>query len=675
MNHHHLERPGLDAAPLGGLRRMLRGCITFAVVMRRECITGRAITIAALLALAAIGTTAQDPTAPDEPPTTKPEPPPLPLDRATALQAFHLAEIWMRRGEAPESTVPIHATDVAGVQVTIRMDQQKLGSGMGQSDDPLQRQKPVDVMALVLTAMRHALAETMQTMLSIDRGQAAANEPFRLDQIADRLQLDMQFAHTPRPIRIQRLDELPAQFRINDHGLAMRSPLGWAWVYPGTAISTNSGFQGQITRLMGDLRIAIEQQGKVAQDGGPPLFYFEAIHLLRMGREQPIRFMQRGNDVESLAEQSDHDLFAFTGRLAAHLLQRQRVDGRFAGRYLPTSDEYSPPTADLYDSALAVYALARTARLPLLGADVERLSVAARNGLLPLLGDLQVNAGPATTGGQAAINANIDDVAMTLLALLETPNAGNLKAQREALAGRLMAMQTPEGSFRTTLRAPGREAPIGSQARAAAALVQLYDRTRDARFGKAARAALDAVWVQSQGTRLRQALPWLTQAEFELARLGEPAPGLLTIRDELCPELFKMQVRPHHIGPYPKAEASTLGGFRTDAPLLDEPTAQSAIPLASLAHALRVSDFVDAADRPRWIVALSGGAQFLDRLSIHQANCFYVKNPGEAMGGVRYSYWDNRLALSTTAEALVAVVELQQSLLALQRDQAAQKKP
>jgi hypothetical protein len=108
--------------------------------------------------------------------------------------------------------------------------------------------------------------------------------------------------------------------------------------------------------------------------------------------------------------------------------------------------------------------------------------------------------------------------------------------------------------------------------------------------------------------------------------------------------------------------ADTIGWFASAGNVIKEPTWRSASLLAALTPAIGVRDFVDADDLPRWIVDASLGARFLKQLTMEQANCYYARNPAEALGGVRLAFWDNRQPLAATAMSLLAVTELQVAL-------------
>lgn len=602
---------------------------------------------------------AQDePAQPNNPPVEAP-----PLNNLVAAKIFQNTEQWMMANDIPVNINPVFAKDVSGVFITLRFGGQTVGRGEAASITPKNEQAVVDVQKLSAHALAIALKDMTQFMLggAEKLPDNAIQGGLNINAIAKRLQLDIQFAHSLERLNIARPADIATNFRINAQGLAMQSELGTVWLYPGTTCAENISLQGQVTRLLAKLNLNLQDQAKIGKINGPVIFRFNAIHITRLKANDPITFLYRGGPKLKQVAHQDDELFNLTGRLAAHLIRRQRPNGQFAGTYYPTVDEHKPLTATTYESAAAVYALANASRLQtLLEDDTKQLAAFARRGLYPLFINLGIPAKPAD---KPAIppNATIDEISMTLLALLQTPNTGDLKFQRDELFKRMNVMRQPNGLYRSTIRATGREAELISQARAAAALVQMFDRTRDEQYYKQARATLDVIWKKPLD-ELTMTMPWLAQAEFELSRLDRPSNHLIRLREEVCPSMLKLQVQPDDIGDFPKHHPTETGGFISSNALIKEPTWQSALACSAIARAIRVRDFLNDPQRWRWIVAAGLGTRYLDQLSFHPENTYYVKTPIDALGGVRYSFWDNRLSLLATSHALIATIELQQSI-------------
>jgi len=344
------------------------------------------------------------------------------------------------------------------------------------------------------------------------------------------------------------------------------------------------------------------------------------------------------------------------GLLASHLARRMGPNGQFGGTYEPTPDRYTPPTARPVNAALAAYALARMARAP--GgneAERERYAQLARRALTFLIEELDKR--PTGPQRQPAITDNLASTAMTLLALLETPGGGEaFETAIKRLVIAMTHMMGDDGQFRAASRVGASDAPADAQALAAAVLVALFDRQRDPAVLDQARAALAVAWKQVGDETAYAAMPWLMMAERTLERLGRNQGGAKQARARLD-QLWKTQVWFNADG-----ADDTVGGFTVGTGIIEEPNWHSASVLAAQAMALGSASVVPEADRARWVTNCALGARFIAQLTMQGSATYYVRSRGAAIGGVRAALWDNRQPLAATAMALVALIELQESL-------------
>ncbi|MBI1370078.1 MAG: hypothetical protein GC162_15670 [Planctomycetes bacterium] len=562
-----------------------------------------------------------------------------PLDEAMARQAYQVAENWVRRARVPESTLEIEAGDVIGVHVTLRIDGPTRGQGMALVADPLNPPESINVLALLRNAVNDALKDLVSTLeRPIDD----------LAPAAAAAELDIQFAHRLSPVRIARLDELPSKLAINLDGLAMHAGGAWAWTFPGNRIAANTNMQGQLNRLLSDVKLPLTKLREIAQPGGPELYRFSVIHLAQMQPGAEPNALYRGNLLWPAVPLDDAALKLLTEQLADNLLRRARDNGQFAGTYEPTADAYNPVTARAADAALAAFALSRVAKLPMLDEDRRRRATDVANAaVIELTGE----------------EHDLPDTALTLLALLETPGASQFKGPRLRLATTLGRMQTPDGRFNFTDEAGAHVASLSADALATAALVAYYDRTRDPQILAQIKLALAALWKQADGDddKFASTLPWLAYAEMDLARLDQASAHLPKLHDA-CERLLKQQVKPW-TGPIDEAApADTVGGFTIATGITNEPNWQSARALAALAIGLRDPRVVPDADRPRWLVDAGLASRFITQLTMQTPSCYYTRNRTEALGGTRLALWDNREPLYATAMSLLAVTELEHTL-------------
>ena len=84
--------------------------------------------------------------------------------------------------------------------------------------------------------------------------------------------------------------------------------------------------------------------------------------------------------------------------------------------------------------------------------------------------------------------------------------------------------------------------------------------------------------------------------------------------------------------------------------------------MASFAQAVRTSYVLGEGEQLEWILSAGLGSRFLAQLMFDTPNCFYVRSPDDARGGVRLMLWDNRLYITPTAMALLATLELERTL-------------
>jgi hypothetical protein len=591
-----------------------------------------------------------------------------PLDEALARQAYQVAENWVKRGGAPETTLAIPAADLAAVHVTLRLNGATLSQATA-TVEPLADlvdnppRNPADAPAVdVMIPLRKAAAQ------AIHEAEVALTHDLGKIEPGQQVLLDVQFAHVPRPIHVDKLAQLPALLTLGADGLAMRRGEEWAWIMPASAIATNTDLRGMLNRLLASLTLPLEQLPTVGTAKGPRLYRFTAIHVVRPAVDLPAMVLYRGNALLPEAPLDDAQLRTLGGQLVDHLLRRMRLDGQFAGTYEPTADDFNPSIAREADQALAAYALARTAKLPQMDEALRtRCAEASLKSVSRLTEVFTANPAPGPAAAPSLVGVELNTTALTLLALLESPGGAELKVPRLRLGAALSAMQNADGQYRANLKADATLASPYSQALAVAAVVALYDRTREEPLLAQARAALPPLWASLTPDRLPSAMPWLVQAELELARVAKPSPTFPKIK-EACEALWKTQAQPLAANTGPPHSPDTTGGFLVAESIQEEPTWQSAPILVAEALAARQEQVVAPADRPRWLVGSALGARFLSQLTMRPASCFYTRRSAAALGGVRTALWNNREPLVATAAALLAVTELRHALASITRD-------
>ncbi|MHB1158382.1 MAG: hypothetical protein ACYC26_16275 [Phycisphaerales bacterium] len=600
-------------------------------------------------------------------------PPAQPLDADLATQAYVVIENWVARAAVPDQPLAIRASDVSGLAVTLRFQGLTIGFGSAMLDDPLSPladPQPTDIMALARRAVQAAFDDAQSNLTQLAVNRQAGPMPKNLPALAPLLQLDLQIAKVPQRIALDSLADLPARITLDAHGLALRDVASnrWTLQFPGQSLAANLSLQAQLNRLLAGLNMNPTQLPTIGTPQGPQLHRFDVVQIVRINADQPPLSLHRGQVVLPPRALDMQAITDWSGQWADQLISRLDDEGRFVGTYEPSLNQCDPTQAPPADAALACYALAAYNRSP--QADPQRAIAAAhaaQRGLTRLLIDL--GASTAVTQAAPTLIPTTQDSALTLLALLECPGNSSFKSQRDRLASWLMASFTPDKGFRGTPHIQSTFATPPVQAAAALALVRMYDQTREPRYLQTAKAALSLLWTDAIKRRTDALMPWAALAEYELAKLGEPTPGLL-LAQTACQSLWQQQIQPND----PSSSSSTsggggsadiIGGFRTPGQLFDEPTWLSAGPLVALADALPVKNFINDEDRPAWIVNVSLGLRFCAQLTMTRQSAYYVQNRQRAVGAVRNSCYDNRQPTAATAYALLAASEFQKSLSAM----------
>ena len=592
-----------------------------------------------------------------------------PLAEPLAQMIYGLAEGWVRTGEAPKEVLDLSVDDFAAVHVTLRQDGLAVGYATSAVQNPLAPIGPVGdpaanppgqparspIMRHIASAVRDALRMARAADVALGAlPEAVARDAFQTGDLV----LDMQLATTPRRIDVQMLDQLSEQLVVGRDGLAMRSGANkWAWSFPGTALANRISLAGQFQLLFKQLDLPPNAIQRLAEADAPAVYRFAVIHIVRPRPGQPAIALTRGNVLLPATPPDTATQLALGRKLAAFLLEHQLADLRFTGTYRPSADRHTEPTASLEDAALACYALARWAALDVHDeTERQRLTDHVSKSFDKVAAPLGSARVPAPGSPQTRLGPN----AMGLVALLEIPGSSRRKDLRKQLYSRIWSMQGPDGRFRAAIPPSSPQATAPQQALATLALVRMYAQTRDPVHLRQAENALTALWRETDDRYLIGTLPWLAMAEFDLARIGRPKPGLLTLQ-RLCEALWSHQVRPINLAEDPMYRPDTVGGFALGGDLSGEPNWRSAAIVAAMAQSLRAENFVPVSERLKWLVNSNLGARFLAQLTVEPTSTWYMRNPQAALGGMRWSMTDNQMTLSASSMALLAIVELHES--------------
>lgn len=570
---------------------------------------------------------------------------------------------------------PIHVSGVIGVRATLRW----AGRPVGQADaldPPGDAVGRIDLAEAVATATLRAL-KAVELWLQRPAGAApkraaGAAGQTGLDQVAGRLRLDLQVAHSPQAIRLgsdNAAGELSKAFAPGFHGLEARrrdGELRWrSMVWPATALALNLRPQGQIRHLLKGVHLRHDALDAKANPEGLSWQRFEVIHVVRPAADLPVAHLVRGNRPLPPRPFTEHDLEGAAGLMARHLVGRQNSDGSFAGTFLPTTFSFQTTRASTAESALTAYALAMRHRLQLDTGGLDAAAVDTSN-------DTALRRCIRRTAERIAVDQtdppDARASALLVLTVIESPILADMKHHRDAHANWLVSRARPDGSFASSDAASAPPLAPAAHALVSAALASLHAQTRDGQLLPVLHAARGWFWRGTPPQRLASTLPWSHLAESRTAQTtgsggseqDKYAHTAAARLSTLLKRITNAQVmKPPLLGP-----PDIVGGFDPAGAGGSHPApdGRSGPLLAFLAAAVQDPSLSSAPNRASDLIACRLAARFLAQLMYDEPACYYALDRRDMVGGVRPALWDNRLPLETTAMALLALTQVQQSM-------------
>lgn len=600
------------------------------------------------------------------------------VDWTDAQRAFSLVEEWVRSGTVPRANLPsIPVTEAIGVKVTLRTDGYTLGEGRAmRSDIAAATDRPgpaTDLVPLLTEATRAALADVRESLADarlkavmdemLDPGDARAMR----EQIGDQLLVDLQIGHNLQTIRIPP-DAPPAtvfgRFAFDAQGLRMLPPgtgpnqtdAPDAIIWPASALARNIQPGSQLNGLLARLDLGPGVRDSVGRPDGPALQRFDVLHRVRPGLDQAAVQLVRGNVAVTSQSINTAELGRLSQRIFAHLSQRFVTDA-VRGTYHPTTGRYDPLVAEPREIAFAAYVIQRYRNL--LGEDAsESTRSAAERGAqdAAALGRaMQADDWAAFDPAVAAL------VVLTLLEAQENepPDVEWLKVVAERLSLAIDGSDSQAGS-----RLPRPVAALVTAALASVARSNQWEQTRDS-----AQRALDRLASETQESPEVLSLYWLALAHELIGATSPEAAGrdaaLANLLGDLVDKLIQQQViEPPELGP-----DDVLGGFvlqRIAPGAPPTPDWRTSPLLSFLAVSMRDEKVSAGRDSFGWLLTASLAARFVAQLTMDRPSLFYVRGPEDALGGVRLALWDNTLAVEPSAAGLLAIVELRETIAALE---------
>ncbi len=627
------------------------------------------------------------------------------VDESHGRTVHRLVEEWVRRGGVPgERAAAVRVSGVMGVRVTLRLDGVTLGQSTKVRADMAERLtaagagRPwsalpaIDLIELVEPATAEALADAVNQVKRqrLESRIRAAGDPAAPKQQADvnplelgaQLQIDVQIAFAPEQIVLPPdapADHIYARFAPGFHGLfALPGPAsngfdaGETLVWPATALAHNASPRRQIVRLLTRCGLKPDDEQLLGRADGVAAGRFEVLHLVRPTRDLPVMRLVRGGQLLPGRFVDEQTLSDLADRVALHLYNRHiGVNGEMRGTYLPARAQYNPQLASDLEAALASYTLVRYA-------DRKRRDGNNDQFYLAMI-EASQRAVDAAVGRLLNPEAQPDAVtaAFCLLTILQAPAGTFDPAMAERVAGLLRSMIGPDGSMLANPDDPATALPAASSAAALAAISAYYQQTREAELGQTLAAAIESLWNRQQSRFDVNTLPWIARVHVKSSGLLEDAGWLdattrqrrsddLAAMNELIAELQVVE-RPA-LGPIDAEGGIILNQAPEGSP--PNPNWQTAPLFSFMATTLRDPQVVPDRDRPGTLVTASAAARFVGQLMIDEPNCFGIRSPQEALGGIRLTLWDNTLDIAPSAITLMALLEMRETLDALGKDAA-----
>ena len=430
-------------------------------------------------------------------------------------------------------------------------------------------------------------------------------------------------------------------------------------------------------------------------------FRFGAYHLWQSPEDRLPVVLVRGAKLVPPEATSATDLDAAIDRIGNHLRHRQNRSGWFADEYLPAADKYAEGNSAVAQmqalEGLAVYA-AYSGREEVVRDVTKGIAQAARF-VRPVMTPKAVEGEP-TTQGAGATSADVVGLvlwfpghehqleisarllqAMTMLgdrlgdkSLIPPPTTSSAPSSapttatsqpqltpREQMAGlveALLAAQDEDGRVEMVFQVGKKE--LREDAAAAGWALMALAGSRLPPDEERIEAALQ----RGLNYYSRRAESWESDPVAAAALARAFALGYARTNDaraselvfEVLDQLVRLQVDERSC-PWPELR----GAVNAREP--GAVGADTAIYVAALADGAALADRVGDKERAkRDRAGVLAGARFILQLEIREEGCYYVRNPWDALGGIRTAPWDHRLRADYCADALTALIRARQVL-------------
>ncbi len=593
---------------------------------------------------------------------------------------------------------PIPVRGLAGVLVELRYRGMRIGYGQAVGSEILPNQNGIADLAragdLALKAAMNTANLTLKDLAlqqfheTETQTQPAARTQLTLEEALPLVTLDIQIAHTLRPVILGEDSSKTSVFERfvpGYHGLYAsllekdkdKPQSRESWVWPGWAISRNINPEFQMAMLNSQLGLARDGWGHLGRPSGPVLMTFNCLQIVQpgvvqMGKPKPAPvLLERGNPVIPATGLTRGQVDQLSDSVASHLAHRVRSKGDVLGSYYPSGNLYRPEVASLEEQAIVALALGRYCKRHAPGPGAAA-GLGGGNAAHRSLHDAAFQQLMAYLESQVLLMNKDEGIAikaLVALAIMDGPGMEDRKELRDKIIAQIMALQRADGKWFEKVmdrsgQAQQREIPITLQAiilSAASRYFQLVnDKTMEPGLAATYGRLVLSLELKSPATGI---LPWLGESRARMEGVVEPNAlrGLDERLSQVVDRLREMQL----LTAADDGPSDVVGGLSLrDRSLggVPDPDWHTAQALHFLAASLDNKLIVTDAARPRVMLSCSLAARFLNLLAFQGASTYYMQSPEDAVGGIRLVMWNNQLSPGPTSVGLLAILAYQDAL-------------
>jgi hypothetical protein len=578
--------------------------------------------------------------------------PPTPTE---TMKAYKAVEAWVRAWGVPPAVDEKGLPAVGGASVILRLNGDVIGRASEFSDEGAH--------AIVMAA-RAAMGEAARR-LPVEND-ALAEE--MIQRLAADVTVSVELAGALIPLGGRNFDDAAKELSPGVDGVAARIGARLAPVFPSAmlmqSISGRMALSSAAAQAGNDAILGLTEMDKLIDEHGARFYRFRVTHLAQGAPGTLPIFLYRGGRGVQVAEITGNELNAMADRIAEHLLTRAWPGNEpygMVGTYDPCRDVSEPRVAAPIEQLTACLALVKYARLIGGGGEESPRGKEMMAFVDRLMSDLaKVDSGEQDGSADAASAAAWVVVSAERAASFRIGVEFDAKCRRTVL-GSFMMQEGFEKGIAPTAQ------PLVALALVRMAAAEKPGKMRDEAVMLADHAVRRVLRDATAGDLVGR-MPWLGWAEVELAAVkGEKEVGSVVALREMRTMVWEHQVSATDRAANDMQGGGTdmVGGIVFDAGAKGAtvlPTWQTARPLVFVAGMMRDERFTKTEDWQLELARLIGALRFLRQLQMDDGTAWMCQNRRKAMGGIRSSVWDQRMASDASAMTLMVVCEVLRGL-------------